>query len=95
MPASTPRHHSSGMLGETVYHGAAGSIGPRHVTHGSFLLLQYDLVVDLEADGGHDTLDDVIFRGVGWPNTLRNVGAVGRVAIEFAPLGRGWASRLR
>lgn len=72
-PVLVDNYMLRGMLGETVYHGAAGSIGPRHVTHGSFLLLQYDLVVDLEADGGHDTLDDVIFRGVGWPNTLRNI----------------------
>ncbi len=69
-----PRAHSCRtFLGEPAFHSPVGSISSEHVALARALLLQFDLVLDLNA--GHAVGDTLLQQGLGWSTTMAEVGA--------------------
>ncbi len=67
LPSRPPRS----FLGEKGFHTPLHGLASEHVSLARALLLQFDLVLDLDA--GNDASDRLMDMGVGWPATLSHV----------------------
>ncbi|PNG99943.1 hypothetical protein TSOC_014262, partial [Tetrabaena socialis] len=67
-PPITDNYVVRSFLGEAGFHSPLGSIGPEAVGVGRGLLLQFDMVLDLDA--GAAATDRAMYQGMRWPATL-------------------------
>lgn len=65
-------HMHRSFLGELGFHTPVGSITSEHTALAQALLLQFDMVLDLNA--GHAVGDTLLQQGLGWATTLAEVG---------------------
>ncbi|PNH11571.1 hypothetical protein TSOC_001650 [Tetrabaena socialis] len=70
-PPITDNYVVRSFLGEAGFHSPLGSIGPEAVGVGRGLLLQFDMVLDLDA--GAAATDRAMYQGMRWPATLAQV----------------------
>ncbi len=65
-------HSRRSFLGELGFHTPVGSITSEHMALARALLLQFDMVLDLNA--GQQVGDTLLQQGLGWETTLAEVG---------------------
>ncbi|KAG2432496.1 hypothetical protein HXX76_008841 [Chlamydomonas incerta] len=72
-PAVADNYNVRSFIGEAAFHSPVGAIGQPHLDLAKSLLVQFDLVLDLDA--GEDASSLIMSQGLGWGKTLSEVRA--------------------
>ncbi|KAG2454059.1 hypothetical protein HYH02_001100 [Chlamydomonas schloesseri] len=72
-PAVADNYNVRSFVGESAFHSPVGGIGQAHVALAKSLLVQFDLVLDLDA--GEAAASLIMGQGLGWGKTLSEVRA--------------------